>query len=136
MTGETLNPNVLEMPMKAIASHRRRPMTAMLLLAGLTTLPLTAQSADTSAAPDERRSVQVSYADLNLAHPAGVQALYGRLKSAARQLCLHDYTSRELYRRAASRDCYDRTLDDAVDSVNDARLKGLHAANARRSAIG
>ena len=122
--------------MKAIASPRRRPITAVLLLGALTTLPLTAQSADTSAAPAERSSIDVSYADLNLAHPAGAQALYGRLRSAARQLCMHDYTPSDLYRRAARKDCYDRTLDDAVNGVDDAQLKGLHAANARRSAIG
>mgnify|MGYP002785721973 FL=1 len=122
--------------MKAIASPRRRPITAVLLLGALTTLPLTAQSADTSAAPAERSSIDVRYADLNLAHPAGAQALYGRLRSAARQLCRHDYTPSDLYRRVARKDCYDRTLDDAVNGVDDAQLKGLHAANARRSAIG
>lgn len=128
MTGETPNPHFLEMHMKAIAS--------VLLLGALTTLPLTAQSADTSAAPDERSSVDVNCADLNLAHPAGAQTLYGRLKLAARQLCAHDSTPSDLYQRVARKDCYDRTLDDAVVGVNDARLKGLHAANARRSAIG
>lgn len=120
MTGETPNPHFLEMLMKAIAS--------VLLLGALTTLPLTAQSAETS--------VDVSYADLNLAHPVGAQTLYGRLKLAARQLCAHDSTPSDLYRRVARKDCYDRTLDDAVVGVDDARLKGLHAANARRSAIG
>jgi len=120
MTGETPNRHFLEIPMKAIAS--------VLLLGALTTLPLAAQSANTS--------VDVRYADLNLTHPAGAQALYGRLKSAARQLCAYDFTPSDLYRRVARKDCYDRTLEDAVEDVNDTRLKGLHAANARPSAIG
>lgn len=107
-----------------------------MLLGTLTALSSAAWSGETFAAPGEGRSVVVSYADLNLAHPAGTEALYARLKSAARQLCEYDYTPGELHRRVARKECYDRTLNDAVDGVDNAQLKGLHAANARRSAVG
>lgn len=122
--------------MNAIASRRHHPVAAALLLGALTVLSSAAWSGEAFAAPGERRTVDVRYADLNLAHPAGARTLYARLQSAARQLCAHDYTPSDLYRRVARKDCYDRTLEDAVQGVDSAPLKGLHAANPRRSAIG
>lgn len=122
--------------MNAIAPRRRHPVAAAMLLGTLTAVSYAAWSGETSAAAGEPRSIEVSYADLDLAHPAGAQALYARLRSAARQLCAHDYTPSDLYRRVARKDCYDRTLDDAVQGVDSTPLKGLHAANPKRSAIG
>lgn len=122
--------------MNAIASRRRHPVAAAMLLGTLAALSSAAWSGETSAAAGEPRSIDVSYADLDLAHPAGALALYARLKTAARQLCAYDYTPIDLFQRVARKDCYDRTLDDAVQGVDSAPLKGLHAANPRRSAIG
>jgi len=122
--------------MNAIASRRRHPVAAAILLGTLTALSFAAWSGETSAYPGKRRSVDVGYADLNLSHPAGTRALYARLRTAARLLCAYDYTPSDLYHRVARKDCYDRTLNDAVQDMDSAPLKGLHAANGRRSAIG
>ena len=122
--------------MTPIAPRRRHPVAAAMLLGTLTAVSYAAWSGETSAATGEPRSINVSYADLDLAHPAGALALYARLKTAARQICAYDYTPIDLFQRVARKDCYDRTLDDAVQGVDSTPLKGLHAANPRRSAIG
>lgn len=122
--------------MNAIASRRRHPVAAAILLGTLTALSFAAWSGETTAYPHKPLSVDVSYADLNLSHPDGALALYARLRTAARQLCGYDFTPSDLYHRVARKDCYDRTLNDAVQGVDSAPLKGLHAANERPSTIG
>ena len=47
-------------------------------------------AAQPPAAETEARTTVVSYADLNLASPAGVRALNGRIQRAAAKLCIRD----------------------------------------------
>lgn len=71
----------------------------------------------------ETRTMAVSYADLNLSTPAGVQALHQRIQSAARTLCgsQHD---RQLHMRRSARTCYRAAVADAATAVEQkARLQ-------------
>ena len=122
--------------MNANASHRRHPVRTALLLGALAGMSLAAQAGEPSSAWSAGKSVAVSYADLDLADPAGARVLYARLRSAAREACDYDRSVRDLQRLAAHKDCYDRALNKAVHGVDSERLHALHAASARRSTVG
>jgi UrcA family protein len=69
-------------------------------------------------------SIKVSYADLNLSSTAGANALYGRIKSAAKQACGYEgssLTDIRLWRR-----CVHEAVDDAVGRVNSPLLTQVH----------
>jgi UrcA family protein len=68
------------------------------LLAAATLVVSTASQAETS------NSVHVSYADLNLASPAGQGVLQRRIAGAARVVCVIE-DSREIALRTATDDC-------------------------------
>ena len=63
---------------------------------------------------DNLPAVTVSYADLNLANPAGVRILHRRIETAARSVCGNDFDSQVLELRDAARECYKAALKKAV----------------------
>lgn len=73
-------------------------------------------------------SVTVEYSDLDLASPNGVDRLYSRLRSAARNVC-GEYEARDLRTRASARSCYVRALGEAVRDVDHAALTAMHQGN-------
>jgi UrcA family protein len=75
----------------------------------------------------EYRTVRVSYADLDLAKPAGAEALYRRIKAAARKVCGPPET-REAIAHQRWRDCYDHAISQAVLDINRQALTALHEA--------
>ena len=78
-----------------------------------------------SIATIEESAVTVSFDDLNLSQQAGVETLYGRIKSAARQVC-GPYDSRNLGIRQLTKQCYTETISGAVQSINNEKLSALH----------
>jgi len=62
-------------------------------------------------------SVAVSYADLDLNTPSGVDVLYARLRAASRSVC-HVGEKWALADVMASRSCYSRVLGAAIGSAN------------------
>ena len=96
------------------------------LSAALSTLSLigTAQvvASDLISAPV---SIKVSYADLNLSNPAGADALYGRIKHAAKQAC--GYEGSSLADRRLWRICVNEAVGDAVGRVNSPLLTAAHS---------
>jgi UrcA family protein len=124
------------MHMNAKASHRRHPVTTALLLGALAGMSLAAQAGEPAAARSAGKRVVVSYADLDLTDPAGARVLYARLKAAAREVCEYNGSARDLRQLMAHKDCYDRALNKAVHGVDSVGLHALHAAKARRGAVG
>jgi UrcA family protein len=86
-----------------------------------------AQSAEQSAVVP---SVTVRYADLNLNTAEGVEALYARLRAAARKAC-GPQPSRALVERIDWRTCYTEALEIAVRNVQSEQLSVLHRESAR-----
>ena len=88
----------------------------------------TASARDTSLDPP---SIKVSYADLNLSTIEGANALYGRIKRAARDVCRLDYVQPEerLYSRVW-KTCYDTAIGTAVTTVNSPMLSAVHSSKA------
>jgi len=82
------------------------------------------------AAPirDDLPRVTVRYDDLNLATPAGVNALYGRISHAARAVC-GDTFARDLSVQAAAERCQSEAIAQAVREVNNPQLAVVHAAH-------
>lgn len=77
------------------------------------------------AAKDGQTQITVSYADLDLGKPQGVDTLYARLKGAAKAAC-GDADARNLRERALVRECRDEALANAVDGINHSALTAKH----------
>jgi UrcA family protein len=90
-------------------------------------------AANAEAAPPasvETRSIAVSYADLDLNREAGVQALYQRLRLAARQAC-GSVETRDLAARRAWQTCRDAALANAVERLGSERVAAIYRADQR-----
>ena len=76
----------------------------------------------------EKRSVKVSYADLDLNDEKGVSVLYRRLQVASESVCgirlARDQKSMRFMNIA--KDCYKEALSRAVDAVGSELLLALH----------
>ena len=69
-------------------------------------------------------SVTVRTSDLNLGTPEGVQALYRRIVTAAREVC-PQASAWQAESSAASRACQARAIERAVRALNDPRLAAV-----------
>ena len=79
-------------------------------------------------------SVTVRYADLNLNTAAGVEALYARLRAAARGVC-NVGERRPLNEAIGAKTCYRQVLAAAVDEVKSLTLSALHRAETTREDV-
>jgi UrcA family protein len=76
-------------------------------------------------------SVSVRYDDLNLSTTAGVDKLYRRISSAARDVC-PDIYSRDTHTVLLAQRCQAAAIAKAVSQVNSPGLAMLHAARPSR----
>ncbi len=97
--------------------------------AALAVLPTSASVADEQAAPTR----VVTYADLDLSKPAGVQTLYHRIRAAARAVCEISVGS-DRFLFAKEQSCIDRAITDAVKNVPSPALADLNAGSPLRLA--
>ncbi len=90
-------------------------------------LASTAFAAPMLASGGEAKQVTVRFADLNLANDAGVEALYSRIRGAAREACA-GAEGRSAAQRSEWNACMSVAMDGAVASVNSAALSSKHLA--------
>jgi UrcA family protein len=76
--------------------------------------------------------LRVAYGDLDLAKPAGVQALHRRLEVAAERVCPRTDGRVKVEQRAAARECRKQALERAVRAIGSPELAALHAATTAR----
>lgn len=111
-------------------SARKRTDVRCLVLATLATACLAATSTVTQAAdksPDsEPMKKTVTYGDLNLANPQGVEHLYRRIVGAAQQVCA-DNDGRSLQAKEQFSICIKQSIARAVAAVDQPALTRLHA---------
>ncbi|MGO9930887.1 MAG: UrcA family protein [Steroidobacteraceae bacterium] len=69
-------------------------------------------------------SKTVKFDDLNISTPAGAKVLYGRIQTAAVEVCPQTIPS-DLHTWAMQRACVDHAIDTAVKSVNSPALTEL-----------
>lgn len=103
--------------------EHNRLLTRLALLAGLcTAAPL---FSGVVAAAEPVRSVTVGYGDLNLESHAGIDTLYSRLQSAARQVCPTD-SSTPLAAKLAYRACRQEALSNSIAKAGIPALVDMH----------
>jgi UrcA family protein len=107
---------------KCINAIIAKSIVAISLAATLTGFSVSARAV-TSAV--KVRSVTVRYAELDLAKPQGVEALYMRIGGAARRVCRAD-SSLRLRDRVNSSSCYQDAIGRAIEQVSLPALTDLH----------
>jgi UrcA family protein len=80
-------------------------------------------------------SITVSYAELDISKPRGLEVLYSRIQRAAKMVCGFDYSIQELSRGRQANACYKSAVDNAVRQIDRPTLTALHRAKTR-SALG
>jgi UrcA family protein len=101
--------------------------TSLLLVPGIThSKAESAQAALTIAVKYDRRELTTR---------AGTEAVYARIKSAARKVC-EQYEIGPIKRRTVDQKCYARSLDNAVAAVHQSSLTALHQSRANPNRIG
>jgi UrcA family protein len=93
-------------------------------LAGFAAIPASVAATNTQV---------VRFTQSDLANDAQVAVLYGRLQTAARDVC-SAHRGRDLTSMKSYRACYADALQGAVNTVNEQTLTALHNAPATRSA--
>jgi UrcA family protein len=104
------------------------------LIAGLATVALGLASTNSFASTFDNgvRQVKVSYAELDLSKQAGAQALYGRIKQAARTVCGSNDSMP--WNQIDTNRCIKTAVNDAVAKVNAPLLTALHQSQNTRLA--
>ena len=82
-----------------------------------------------------RESISVNYVSAELNTREGAEALYTRIKRAAKLVC-HQPNIRELSEYRLYQQCYDRAVDAAVARVHSTELTALHHTKSQRGATG
>lgn len=103
-------------------NNTKTGLWAMLAVASLTMLSSATQAAESA---DSLPQKVVSFKDLNLSSTEGVSVLFGRIKSAARDVCGH-VDQRELASVAAAKACIDQATSRAISAVNRPLLTSLY----------
>lgn len=106
---------------------------AGLLLAGAWQCAVPAIAAAPSQAPGDAPQITVRFYDLNLEQPAGVAALYWRIKFAAREVCGDPKPPGSAVISAAWRDCVSQSIDRAVAALDRPTVTAYHQAHSKPS---
>jgi len=101
--------------------------TAVIAMAALAAA-LTANLASATTVDDEARQIVVRYSDLDLSRPEDARRLYGRIQSAAREVC-ENFRSADLQRRQIYRQCMDKAIAGAVTRVQSAQVTAIAGAD-------
>lgn len=117
------------------ASEVRGINSGTCAIAALVVLCSATVSAQASDPMQEGVTRTVTYGDLNLDSRKDVQALYGRLRFAAQEVC-SAYEARELARRRVWQTCIASALASAVAQVNNPKLTALLQSAANRPTPG
>jgi len=110
-------------------STRQARARAVLIVACV----LATASSMTPAAPpaSDVPSIAVQYDDLNLATEEGAHSLYGRIATAAREVCERP-NSRDPSTFTATRTCESAAIARAVSDVHSPRLAATHAMRTKQ----
>jgi UrcA family protein len=76
-------------------------------------------------------TMTVSFAELDITKPQGLEVLYNRIENAAKLVCNFDVSPQQLARTRQARACYKTAVDDAVRQINRPTLTALHRVKTR-----
>ena len=111
--------------LSARTSVTRRAIYTVFSTAVLSLLGAGAHAGDVLAAPAEK---VVSYADLDLSQRDGARMLYSRLQRAATQVC-GVLDRRNLLQMQLQQACYEKSLAEAVTSVDKSLVTALYRSD-------
>jgi UrcA family protein len=100
---------------------------------GLLMMSLASMGASAAVPPSggEVPTYHVNYADLDLDHQAGADALFARIRSAARRVCAPVTASVEFrFAQAREKSCTDKAISDAVADVHSPLLTDIYLGRA------
>lgn len=97
----------------------------------LSAAPAHADRIDGAVTVSSAPTIRVSFAELDINKPRGLQVLYSRIQRAAEIVCGVDQTRRDLARGRLATACYKTAVDDAVRQINRPTLTALHRAKTR-----
>jgi UrcA family protein len=100
----------------------------LLLLAGAWQCAVPAIAAPAQA-PGDVAQITIRFDDLNLEQPAGVAALYWRIKFAARQVCGDPKPPGTVVISYRWRECVAQSVDRAVAALDRASVTAYHLAH-------
>jgi UrcA family protein len=106
-----------------------RAAVALLLLGGLAGV-MAAGAAGAATSDNGPPSIVVKYSDLTLATDSGVNQLYRRIMSAARQVC-PDSSIRDFAMLRQVEACRNQAVARAVRQIDNSRLAALHASHTK-----
>ena len=110
--------------MNTITSTPLRTLVAGAILSALAFSFATVSSADDRTAPPQ---VIVKFADLDVSTSQGAAALYGRIHSAAVDVCSRMYVTEQAYKLHKDA-CLQKVIGDAVIKVNRPALSAVFAS--------
>jgi UrcA family protein len=96
----------------------------------ITVLASAAPCAYADSVKDEHHRMLIHFADLDLAKPAGIAALYGRLRGAAKVVCA-SLEGKDLESAAAFRQCVTDAVTQAVAEVDQPNLSAYYRAKSQ-----
>jgi UrcA family protein len=106
----------------------RPALRALAMLAAFAAAALLATPSQAGASAI--RTTTVNFSDINTHSPAGAEALYRRLRAAARQVC-DDSSARGIEVRRSVQQCRKDALDRAVAQAAQPLLTALHRKGPR-----
>jgi UrcA family protein len=92
---------------------------------GAATLSLFSVSASAQAPAPQQ---QVNFDDLDLTKARDTERLYTRLRTASTAVCSDFADYRSARTRDQHRDCIDRAMSDAIETIGNSSLAALHAS--------
>lgn len=108
-----------------------RTLFPALIASIATALPLAASQAATDAP-----AIRITYQDLNLATPAGVEALYRRVQQAASEYCQATRGPTGTRVSVAFSRCVTDAIATTVKSIDHPGLSALHATHSGSTSTG
>ena len=92
-------------------------------------------SIGTALAESRAESTVIQFRGLDLSTDAGIKDLYGRIRTAAWQVCFRETNSHGgVDQQARLYQCYEDAVVNAVQHINQAGLVALHRAQSRFAA--
>ncbi len=112
-------------------NYRKLPAPLLLSCVAAGLVWVTGSAPATAYSPESQRRVTVRYDDLNLATVPGAAQLYGRIRTAAEQVC--GQPGRTLGEQHAWEVCFKGSVNDAVAAVGNPIVSALAAGRDYRS---
>lgn len=113
--------------MKSVVTKSALALTTALVWAAVPAHADRIEGVTVSSAP----TMRVSYAELDINKPRGLQVLYSRIQHAAKVVCGVEHSPKQLSRHRQATACYNDAIDDAVRQINRPTLTAFHRAKTR-----